>query len=257
MIRLKPGVWTPEKKKGRGRGWESLPRDMVQALEGIESLSREGKLPLISPDQQREIAEGFLNKHRASLEATERKLKSLVLGRVKGRVKEVSSALGKLVRRPSPIEIALKDRGTYSKVDEIMDGTGLRVVSSLEDIPKNAQAVRENFTVIYEDDWIQRPKQGYRSLHMVFQDHDGLLKEVQLRTEAMDTWAEWSHAVYKAPEEVEKMLSDEDREQIQDYALRMSQYYAEKEKNGARAPTPAPCPPVVLKVFGCLPEHRV
>lgn len=96
-----------------------------------------------------------------------------------------------------------------SPLDEIRDIVGVRVVCLfLSDIPRVADAIRDAFLVTREDDRIEGAADaasfGYMSLHLdVAMKHThsgprydaivGIPFEIQLRTIAMDAWANVSH----------------------------------------------------------------
>jgi len=59
--------------------------------------------------------------------------------------------------------------------------------------------VRKNYDVIDEDNYIQKSKGGYRSMHFTVQDKNGLKSEIQVRTPNQDKWANWAHDNFYKP----------------------------------------------------------
>ncbi len=93
---------------------------------------------------------------------------------------------------------------------EIKDAIGLRVVCLfVDEVYENVKKIRElpGITVVSEKDYIKKSKpNGYRSYHMIvevetdFADARGetpghYFAEIQLRTIAMDTWAQLEHEI--------------------------------------------------------------
>ena len=88
--------------------------------------------------------------------------------------------------------------------DNIFDVAGVRVICSfVDDIYMLADCLlrQDDITLIKRKDYIQNPKKnGYRSLHLIvevpifLQDEKRFMKvEVQLRTIAMEFWANLEH----------------------------------------------------------------
>lgn len=206
-----------------------------------------GKLPKdVSPEEHFKIAEGVLEKQRAHFPKTLDKLKTLAVGdgtAVMGRVKDIHSAIGKLLRKPK-----------YGTAENLMDGTGFRFVcNSVDDVLATVKNLKAEYETSEKDeeDYISKPKDGYRSYHLIIKDHDGYHKEVQVRTPNQDTWANWCHDVYKPHTPAQEKAVTDSKDEIIDYGQKMSEYYFAKDQ-GKKA-DPAPCPPVVKNVFGCLP----
>ena len=128
---------------------------------------------------------------------------------IKTRLKSPESILEKLRRKNLPL--------TLSSIEEnLFDIAGIRVICSfVDDIYMLADCLisQDDITLVEEKDYIRNPKgNGYRSLHLIvevpifLQDEKRNMKvEVQLRTIAMEFWANLEHRLrYKKdlPEEV-------------------------------------------------------
>ncbi|MGM8214648.1 GTP pyrophosphokinase [Bacillaceae bacterium W0354] len=130
---------------------------------------------------------------------------------VTGRVKPISSIIGKAKRRQIPL----------SKIEEeVQDIAGLRVVCPfVEDIYEVVQMLRDrkDFTIIEEKDYIEKNKEsGYRSYHVIIlypvetiYGEKQLLAEIQIRTLAMNFWAINEHSLnYKYSGQIPKDIKD-------------------------------------------------
>lgn len=116
---------------------------------------------------------------------------------IKTRIKSPESIREKLLRRNLPLEL-------NSIEAELYDIAGIRVICSfIDDIYMLADCLlqQDDITLIARKDYIKNPKEnGYRSLHLVvevpifLQNEKRLMKvEVQLRTIAMEFWANLEH----------------------------------------------------------------
>lgn len=116
---------------------------------------------------------------------------------IKTRIKSPESIREKLQRRKLPMNID-------SIESELNDIAGIRVICSFtDDIYMLADCLlsQDDVTLIERKDYIKNPKEnGYRSLHLVvevpifLQNEKRLMKvEVQLRTIAMEFWANLEH----------------------------------------------------------------
>lgn len=134
---------------------------------------------------------------------------------IKTRVKSPQSILEKLNRRNLPFHL--------DSLEEIHDIAGIRVICSfLDDIYMLADCLlqQDDITLIQRKDYIANPKEnGYRSLHLIvevpvfLENEKRLMKvEVQLRTIAMEFWANLEHKLrYKKnlPEDIFQQTSSE------------------------------------------------
>lgn len=116
---------------------------------------------------------------------------------IKTRIKSPESISEKLMRRNLPINL-------HSIESELYDIAGIRVICSfIDDIYMLAECLlkQDDIKLITCKDYIKNPKEnGYRSLHLVvevpifLQNEKRLMKvEVQLRTIAMEFWANLEH----------------------------------------------------------------
>ncbi len=116
---------------------------------------------------------------------------------IQSRLKKPQSIYEKLLRKNLPITIE-------SVENNLFDIAGVRVVCSfVDDIYMLADCLlqQDDITLIKRKDYIRNPKEnGYRSLHLIvevpifLQNEKKLMKvEVQLRTIAMEFWANLEH----------------------------------------------------------------
>lgn len=135
---------------------------------------------------------------------------------IKTRLKSPESIRGKLERKNLPI--------TLNSIEhELHDVAGIKVICSfVDDIYMLADCLlqQDDIKLIKRKDYIKNPKEnGYRSLHLIvevpifLQNEKRLMKvEVQLRTIAMEFWANLEHKLrYKKnlPEETALMTAKE------------------------------------------------
>ena len=127
---------------------------------------------------------------------------------IKTRLKSFESIYGKLKRKNLPLDI-------NSIEDNLNDIAGIKIICGfLDDIYMLADCLisQDDVKLIEKKDYIKNPKpNGYRSLHLIVEipiflcDEKKYMKaEVQLRTIAMESWANLEHRMrYK------KNLSDD------------------------------------------------
>lgn len=135
---------------------------------------------------------------------------------IKTRLKSADSIRGKLKRKNLPVTLSSIEK-------ELNDVAGIRVICPfVDDIYMLADCLlkQDDIKLIERKDYIKNPKQnGYRSLHLIveipifLQNEKRLMKvEVQLRTIAMEFWANLEHKLrYKKslPEENALMIAAE------------------------------------------------
>lgn len=214
---------------------------VLGAKDELLSSIKSGKLKG-SPAQHVKIAKTFLSRHRKGLAKGLAELKEIAgeNADVKGRVKTLDSALGKLVRKPK-----------YGDVSKLQDGTGMRVIhDTVADVKKTVDAIKKKYKIVEEDDYISNPKGDYRSHHLIIEDENGLQKEIQVRTRNQNTFADWSHDVYKPVNAGQMKALQEHGDVIEKYSRAMSEHFWKKD-NGEKS-TPVPCPDVVKEHFNCL-----
>lgn len=138
---------------------------------------------------------------------------------IKTRIKSTESIIGKLQRKGLPLNIESAEK-------YLNDVAGIRVICPfINDIYLLSDCLLEQDDVrlIQRKDYIKTPKpNGYRSLHLIveipifLQNEKRLMKvEVQLRTIAMDFWANLEHRMRYKKEldpQILDMLSDELKE---------------------------------------------
>lgn len=219
------------------------------SVPGFADAVKAGKLaPGTSVEQHVKIADAFLTKHAENLEQSMGRLQEIMPSgaKVKGRVKELKSALGKLVRKPK-----------YQTADRLQDGTGMRVIAQDTATLKTAvDQIRKKYKIVSEDDYISAPLEGekglgYRSHHFIIEDKDGLQKEIQVRTPNQNTHADWCHDVYKPVSPAQEAAMKEHSDQIAQYARDMGHFF-EKVDKAEKPGSPPDCPPPVKQYFSCL-----
>lgn len=135
---------------------------------------------------------------------------------IKSRVKSLSSIMEKLDRKDLEFNVS-------ALTEDLKDIAGVRVICSfVDDIYMIAECLgkQDDINVIEVKDYIKEPKgNGYRSLHMIIeipiflqQGKQTMKVEIQLRTIAMEFWANLEHKLrYKKnlSEELERKTSEE------------------------------------------------
>lgn len=135
-----------------------------------------------------------------------------IIENITGRVKTKESINKKLIKKNIP--------QTYvALVDNVNDIAGVRVICPIEvDIDSVVNIIKRlpNINVIEEKDYILNPKKsGYKAYHMIVEtpvkiNGETLVMkvEIQIRTTAMDFWAEMEHEIrYKSDKKMTKMDS--------------------------------------------------
>jgi len=136
---------------------------------------------------------------------------------IESRLKRMQSIKEKLERRGEPLSLTAIE-------EELNDVAGIRVICSFtEDVYTIAETFlkQDDITLIEKKDYIKNPKDnGYRSLHLIvavpifLENEKRIMKvEVQLRTIAMDCWANLEHQLnykkdYDFTEKMRKELAD-------------------------------------------------
>lgn len=135
---------------------------------------------------------------------------------IKSRLKAPESIFGKLKRKNLPVTLE-------SIEGNLFDIAGVRVICSfIDDIYMLADCLtrQDDVTLIEMKDYIRNPKiNGYRSLHLIIgvpiflqNEKRNVKVEVQLRTIAMEFWANLEHQMrYKkelSPELLEKISTE-------------------------------------------------
>ena len=131
-----------------------------------------------------------------------------------GRLKSYDSVCKKMQKKGLDMNFA-------QAVEKINDLIGVRAVCAyVDDIYKVADLIqkRQDIRIIKIKDYIKQPKKsGYQSLHLIleiaipFQNEDQWVKlELQLRTAAMDYWANLDHQLrYKRGQKQAAVINEE------------------------------------------------
>jgi ppGpp synthetase/RelA/SpoT-type nucleotidyltranferase len=253
----------PSRKTAQSHGHAVSEKARAETKSKIETLAKQGKVAGSYDALHKEGVE-FLKKHAAGLPASKSALTELSAdlgGKVSGRTKEIDSALNKVVLKHKGNDPSRPEKG-YSKVSELADGAGLRcIVNSPKDVLTVVDRLKKDprFENISKDeeDYITKPKGGYRSYHLVMRDkRDGLLKEFQIRTPRQNTWGDWCHDVYK-PQNALQMATMKDplaKREVLAYAEKMSDRYFDMDSGKKPRGSAPPCTPAIKKSFGCLPD---
>ena len=240
--------WDPE-KRGRPAKIEREPvaPKIAVTTEELDQLRHlEGKLPgPLSLTEHVAIAKDFLERHKRALPTIVKAVAAEAgeTAEMKFRVKELESALGKLVRKPDQ----------YPTADKLQDGAGLRVVhDSVDQVIATVQKLKKQYRVVDEDDYITKPQGSYRSYHLILEDKKtGLQYEVQVRTRNQDTFADWAHNLYK-PLTPEQEKAKEDPA-VLEYESEMAEYFWALDNKESPPSKPDCDPPAIIRVaFGCL-----
>lgn len=225
---------------GHGSSSGSVAGELIAKL---ESFVQAGKLAPLTAEQHVELGKKVLAEHKKSFPEFKAKLENVAppAARVLGRVKELDSLLGKLTRKPD----------LYKKATDLGDTTGTRIVcNSIDEVKSTVAKIKLQFEVVEEEDFIDQPNRNYRSFHLNVRDSDGQVKEVQVRTENQNTWAEWGHNIYKPMTAAQERALQTNKDEINEYAEMISEYFYRQDL-GQPADKP-PCTIVVHESFGCL-----
>lgn len=133
---------------------------------------------------------------------------------IKSRIKDAESIINKLDKKGLEVN--------FQNIEEhLYDVAGIRVICSFEsDVYMLAQSflMQDDITLVEKKDYIAVPKKnGYRSLHLIVSvpiylelEKQSKKVEVQIRTIAMDCWAELEHQLrYKKDFEINEIAQEE------------------------------------------------
>lgn len=227
---------------GGGGGGESKGNSPMRALKELkaEQLPKAKSKPLPAGHteaQHQEIAAKALAEHQRVLPAEKDRLKNTVGPglEVKARTKAEESALNKIREKPK-----------YGTVDKLQDLTGMRVVApDINGVHQAVAKIKSAYEVVEHDDYINNPKAGYRSYHMIVKTSAGLA-EVQVRTANQNRFANWSHNIYKPHDRAQERLAN--HPSMGRLVEKVSEHFWALD-NG-RASTPPHIPGAVRLVFG-------
>ncbi|GAC1309414.1 MAG: hypothetical protein NVSMB19_23150 [Vulcanimicrobiaceae bacterium] len=165
---------------------------------------------------------------------------------VSARAKTVDSIVEKLLLGEQT------DPGKNNSPSALWDSIGARAQFATQaQANAAADAVRANFTIVREKDYVANPVDGYRGLHFNVKQN-GISAEIQVRTANQTRWSDWMHEqIYKphgSPEQVAAVKAN--RPAIIAYAKQMSEYYHTLDV-GQSASKPG-CGSIVSSSVGCL-----
>lgn len=196
------------------------------------------------------VAKDFLDKHAKTLDRDMTDLKALAPAdaKVKGRVKDLESSIGKLIRKPK-----------YGDVSKLQDGTGMRIVAhSIQEVKDTVNKIKAKYKVVAEDNYIDKPNGhgtdedfGYRSHHLIIETPDGLQKEIQVRTEGQDKHADYAHDLYKPVNATQEKAMEKHGAAGKDYSKKMGDWLFKKENGEDPGEKPVPHPDIKA-AFGSL-----
>ena len=133
---------------------------------------------------------------------------------VRTRIKSPESIINKMNK--DNLELTYKNM-----IENIHDIAGLRIICPLKsDIYTIIKYIREfnDLEILKEKDYVSHPKEsGYTSYHMIVsvpviidKDLNNITVEIQIRSLAMDFWANFEHKVkYKNENDISKKASNE------------------------------------------------
>ena len=157
-----------------------------------------------------------------------------------GRLKTLSSMIKKLKKKN------VNEKFTQHNFEDII-GTRLTFKNEKE-LKKGIKVIRKNFKIREEEDYITKPKGGYRSFHFTI-ENKGKPIELQFRTPNQTKWADWMHdRLYDNVEKTKKKIGKKGFSIATKYAEKMSKYY-EKLDKGIKAIKPK-TPEVVKNKLG-------
>jgi ppGpp synthetase/RelA/SpoT-type nucleotidyltranferase len=243
---VKQAIKTKRNEKKVGADPSEGPPKRVKVKPTIAELESKIADKMPSPPDfkgQVEIARDVINQHKDSLEAKLNALKEMAPqgADVKGRVKELESAVGKIARKPK-----------YGTAANLQDVTGTRVVmDTIDEVIATVNKIRAKYTIVEEDNYISEALDGYRSHHLIAKDENGLDFEIQVRTKNQNTWADWAHDMYKPVNPAQEEAMADSSEIINDFKMRMSAYYFAKDNPTMADVVKPECPAAVMQSFGC------
>lgn len=246
-FKREPGMKKWAERKGEAKPSPSpAEHRLAKSREALDQAVRAGKLKGTAQEHEKEMSD-LIGKHAASFQKHLDDLKALAPEgtHVKGRVKALDSALGKLATNPA-----------YDQASKMQDLTGLRIVTGnrVKDVYKATDAIKARYKVLEgtEEDAIQNPKGAYRSYHMTIEGDDGLPKEVQLRTRDQNSHADWSHNIYKPLNRAQRRMVASVKDKLNRFSKEVSDHYhAIATGTVGKALQKPSCPQEIRRVFGC------
>jgi ppGpp synthetase/RelA/SpoT-type nucleotidyltranferase len=161
--------------------------------------------------------------------------------------------VGYRMKAPHKLDEKLSGRSGTGKppkqLHEIEDIAGTRVTfKSIPEIQAAVERVKRNFNVRSEEDYLARPKNNYRSYHVIL-EVQGRPVELQLRTPRLTILADYMHdTVYK------QQTGHPPPPEIHPYLAGLSEHVACLDGGGdpSTCPPAPDCPPPVQQALGCV-----
>lgn len=165
-----------------------------------------------------ENIESYRSSFRDVFNKTLLKFQQIFPGGVSGRIKSSESIIEKLGRR-------------NKKIEELTDIAGIRVVFlTLDTLYSGLDKIRSKFNVVEEENYINQPRKGYRSYHLIIMV-EGKPIEIQLKTLRMFDWSEKAHdTVYKNRSLLVEKYGEKIVDQAENYMSSIADYYNKKDE---------------------------
>ena len=169
--------------------------------------------------------EEFYKEQYPVLLKAEEQLKNLITQFETNENKKEIAYCSSRIKSPESMKQKLLKKGeepnAENAVSKVNDAVGIRVITSfVDDIYKVADLIekQQDIHILKIKDYVQQPKKsGYQSLHLIleiaipFQKENQWIKlELQLRTAAMDYWANLDHQLrYKRGQKQAAVINEE------------------------------------------------
>jgi len=164
--------------------------------------------------------------------------------KVYGRVKDAHSAYNKMIIKGDK----------YKNVKDIMDLSGIRVESnSVTDVLNDVREIEKQFQVVEKDDYITKPKGGYRSVHLIVK-HGDCYSEIQVRTQNETVWGEYSHDMLYKPHGISPETVEQLKDTIEGYLSQCSEAFHARDTGKTDAKLPK-CPEELKRLHTCIEHH--
>lgn len=160
------------------------------------------------------------------------------------RIKKRYNMLEKLGRKPE----------RYHTVQDLTDISGVKAIpQTIREAHAVVEHLKNTHDIIETEDYIDQPNNGYRAMQLLVKDRKtGLVTEIQIKTPRQDKWSFWDHDFeYKPRNQKIKNIIDQHKEEIHDYALKMSAYYFSLDNNETNLQVPD-CPEIVRRILECM-----
>lgn len=159
-----------------------------------------------------------------------------------GRTKTYESLYDKVLRK---LALSPRKRPVVNASD-ISDLMGFRfVVDNPEDVERVASEIQyalgenpKSALHYLRTEPPNKKNRGYRAKHLIAETKDGERFEIQVRTQAMNQWAEWDHAIYKRAVSTGDSVTLEEQ-RLRDYSKDVVDYIKAAE-DGVKPLPPRP-----------------